>query len=130
MIQPAQPIIEIVPLDDSLLLETKIKPSDIAFIHPQQAAIVKITAYDSGVYGSLEGTVERISADTTADDNGETFYRVMVRTTKSHLGSGPQSLPIIPGMVATVDILTGKKSVLAYLLKPIVKLKDEALREK
>lgn len=130
VIQPAQPIIEIVPLDDSLLLETKIKPSDIAFIRPQQAAIVKITAYDSGVYGSLKGTVERISADTTAEDNGETFYRVMVRTSKSHLGSGPQLLPIIPGMVATVDILTGKKSVLSYLLKPIVKLKDEALREK
>ena len=130
VIQPAQPIIEIVPLDDSLLLETKVRPSDIAFIRPQQPAVVKITAYDSNVYGALPGIVERISADTSTEQNGETFYRVMVRTQKSHLGDGPSSLPIIPGMIGHVDILTGRKSVMSYLLKPIVKLRDEALREK
>lgn len=130
VIQPAQPIIEIVPLDDSLLLETRVRPSDIAFIRPQQAAVVKITAYDSSIYGALSGVVERISADTSVEENGEPFYRVMVRTRKSYLGEGPTSLPIIPGMIGNVDILTGRKSVLSYLLKPIVKLKDEALREK
>lgn len=130
VIQPAQPVVEIVPLDDSLLLETRLRPSDIAFIRPQQSAIVKITAYDSSVYGALSGAVERVSADTTSDDNGDTFYRVTVRTTRSHLGEGDSLLPIMPGMIANVDILTGKKSVLSYLLKPILKIKDEALRER
>jgi adhesin transport system membrane fusion protein len=127
---------EIVPLDDTLLVEGRIRPQDIAFIRPQQAAVVKITAYDSSVYGSLKGKVERISADTIIDEKAErterqeTFYRVVVRTEKNQLGTVEHPLPIIPGMIATVEVLTGEKSVLDYILKPARLLRDEALRER
>jgi adhesin transport system membrane fusion protein len=133
VIQPGANLMDIVPLDDSLLVEGRIRPQDIAFVRPQQEAVVKLTAYDSSVYGSLKGKVERISADAISDekiDKGETFYRVMVRTDKNHLGTTAQPLPIIPGMVATVEILTGEKSVLDYMLKPARVLRDEALRER
>jgi adhesin transport system membrane fusion protein len=136
VVQPGVSLIEIVPLDDSLLVEGRIRPQDIAFIHPNQEAVVKITAYDSSVYGSLKGKVERISADTIIDEKGdkaergETYYRVMVRTEKNHLGTPGHPLPIIPGMVGTVEILTGSKSVLSYIAKPIRVLRDEAMRER
>jgi membrane fusion protein, adhesin transport system len=136
VVQPGGILMEIVPLDDSLLVEGRIRPQDIAFIRPEQPAIVKITAYDPTVYGSLKGKVERISADTMADDKAdrgerpETFYRVVVRTDKNHLGTAENQLPIIPGMVATVEILTGEKSVLDYLVRPARTLRDEALRER
>lgn len=135
VVQPGANVMDIVPLDDSLLVEGRIRPQDIAFIRPDQEAIVKITAYDPTVYGSLKGKVERISADSIEDraergEKGETFYRVMVRTDKNHLGTAERPLPIIPGMVATVEILTGEKSVLDYLLKPARMLRDEALRER
>jgi membrane fusion protein, adhesin transport system len=133
VVQPASNIMDIVPLDDSLLVEGRIRPQDIAFIRPAQDAVVKLSAYDSSVYGSLTGKVERISADTITDGQGEkaeTFYRVIVRTEKNHLGSAEQPLPIIPGMVATVEVLTGAKSVLDYLIKPARMLRDEALRER
>jgi len=136
VVAPGASLMEIVPLDDTLLVEGRIRPQDIAFIRPDHEAVVKLSAYDSSVYGSLHGRVERISADTITDDKGdknergETFYRVMVRTEKNHLGSAEQPLPIIPGMVATVEILTGKKSVLDYLLKPARTLRDEAFRER
>jgi adhesin transport system membrane fusion protein len=136
VVQPGVSLIEIVPLDDSLLVEGRIRPQDIAFIHPNQEAVVKITAYDSSVYGSLKGKVERISADTIIDEKGdktergETYYRVMVRTEKNHLGTASHPLPIIPGMVGTVEILTGSKSVLSYIAKPIRVLRDEAMRER
>lgn len=136
VVQPGANLMDIVPLDDSLLVEGRIRPQDIAFIRAGQDAVVKITAYDSSVYGSLKGKVERISADTIADDKpergekGETFYRVMVRTDKNHLGTAETPLPIIPGMVSTVEILTGAKSVLDYVVKPARMLRDEALRER
>ena len=136
VIQPGASLMEIVPLDDSLLVEGRIRPQDIAFIRPQQAAVVKITAYDSSVYGSLKGKVERISADTIIDEKAEraerqeTFYRVVVRTDKNQLGTVEHPLPIIPGMIATVEVLTGEKSVLDYILKPARLLRDEALRER
>ncbi|WP_425994507.1 HlyD family type I secretion periplasmic adaptor subunit [Afipia sp. DC4300-2b1] len=136
VVQPGANLMDIVPLDDSLLVEGRIRPQDIAFIRAGQDAVVKITAYDSSVYGSLKGKVERISADTIADDKpergekGETFYRVMVRTDKNHLGTTETPLPIIPGMVSTVEILTGAKSVLDYVVKPARMLRDEALRER
>lgn len=136
VVQPGANLIDIVPLDDSLLVEGRIRPQDIAFIRPEQEAVVKITAYDSSIYGSLKGKVERISADTIVEDKKETgerpetFYRVMVRTEKNHLGTQEHPLPIIPGMVATVEILTGEKSVLDYLVKPVRLLRDEALRER
>ncbi len=136
VIQPGGNMMDIVPLDDTLLVEGRIRPQDIAFIRPQQDAVVKLSAYDSSVFGSLEGKVERISADTIADERpergekGETFYRVMVRTEKNHLGTSENQLPILPGMLATVEVLTGKKTVLDYLLKPARVLREEALRER
>src|SRR3954467_884478 len=135
VVQPGANLMDIIPLDDSLLVEGKIRPQDIAFIRPNQDAVVKVSAYDSSVYGSLKGKVERISADTIIDEKAEkserqeTFYRVMVRTEKNHLGTAANPLPIIPGMVTTVEILTGEKSVLDYLLKPARTLRDDALRE-
>lgn len=136
VVQPGANLMDIVPLDDSLLVEGRIRPQDIAFIRPQQNAVVKITAYDSSVYGSLKGKVERISADSIVDDKseqrgekGESFYRVIVRTDKNHLGTVEHPLPIIPGMVATVEVQTGEKSVLDYMMKPARMLRDEALRE-
>lgn len=139
VIQPGMEIMSIVPLDDSLLIETKIRPQDIAFIHPGQKVLVKFTAYDYSIYGALEGKVEYISADAIEDPNAKaslggqqstTFYKILVRTNTNHLGSKAKPLPIIPGMVCTVDILTGKRSVLSYILKPILKAKAEALRER
>jgi adhesin transport system membrane fusion protein len=136
VVQPAANVMEIVPLEDTLLVEGRIRPQDIAFIRPKQDAVVKLTAYDSSVYGSLKGKVERISADAIIDEKAdkaerqEAFYRVIVRTEKNHLGSEHTPLPIIPGMVATVEVLTGEKSVLDYLIKPARMLRDEALRER
>lgn len=127
VVLPGKDIVEIIPLDDSLLLEAKIKPQDIAFLYPKQKAFVKFTAYDFVVYGGLEAKVEHIGADTVMDENGNPFYVVRVRTNKSDLGEGR---PIIPGMVATVDILSGKKTVLTYMLKPVLRAKDYALTER
>ena len=127
VIQPGKDIIEIVPTDDTLLLEAKIRPQDIAFLHPGQTAIVKLTAYDFAVYGSLEGTVEHIGADTVINEKEEAFYIVRVRTKSASLGD---NLPIIPGMVAQVDIMTGKKTILAYLMKPILRAKANSLSER
>ena len=120
---------EIVPLDDTLLIEAKIRPADIAFLHPGQKAMVKITAYDFSIFGGLEGSVEAISAD-TIEENDESYYLVKLRTKESVMEYRGEELPIIPGMTASVDILTGKKSVLAYILKPILRMKQNALRER
>lgn len=130
VVKPGEPILEIVPLDDTLLIEANIKPADIAFLHPGQKAMIKITAYDFSIYGGLEGFVEQISADTIEDQKGESFYKVKLRTQASAIVYRGEKLPIIPGMTASVDILTGKKSVLDYLLKPILKAKENALRER
>ncbi|WP_075186173.1 HlyD family type I secretion periplasmic adaptor subunit [Teredinibacter haidensis] len=126
VVLPGKEIVEIIPLDDSLLLEARIKPQDIAFLHPGQLANVKFTAYDFVVYGGLDAKVEHIGADTVTDDKGNPFYIVRVRTFESSLGEGK---PIIPGMVATVDVLTGKKTILAYMLKPLLRAKQYALTE-
>lgn len=130
VIQPGSDLVEIVPLDDTLLVETRIRPQDIAFLHPGQEAIVKFTAYDYTIYGGLKAKLEQIGADTVTDDEGNSFYVIKLRTDKSHLGSAEHPLLIIPGMVASVDIITGKKSVLSYLLKPIIRARSEALRER
>jgi adhesin transport system membrane fusion protein len=130
VVQPAADLVEIVPLEDTLLIEAQIRPKDVAFLYPGQNAQVKITAYDFSVYGGLDGKLERISADTTEDEEGNRFFRVMIRTDKNYLGSDTDPLPIIPGMVASIDILTGEKTVLDYILKPIKKVRDEALRER
>jgi adhesin transport system membrane fusion protein len=129
VIQPGMDLVEIVPLEDTLVVETKIKPSDIAFLHPQQEAKVKFTAYDFTIYGGLDAKLEHISADSITDEKGNSFYLVRLRTNKNYLGPESNPLPIIPGMVATVDILTGKKTILAYLMKPVLRAKYMALRE-
>ncbi len=130
VVRPGESILEIVPLDDTLLIEARIRPADIAFLHPGQKAMIKITAYDFSIFGGLDGVLEAISADTIEDDNGGSFYKVKLRTQKNSIAYQGQELPIIPGMTASIDILTGKKSVLAYLLKPILKAKQNALRER
>lgn len=130
VVRPGESILEIVPLDDTLLIEARIRPADIAFLHPGQKAMVKITAYDFSIFGGLEGVVEAISADTIEDDKGESFFKVKLRTKKNAITYRNEELPIIPGMTASIDILTGKKSVLAYLLKPILRAKQNAMRER
>jgi adhesin transport system membrane fusion protein len=131
IIQPGMDILEVVPIENNLKVEAQVKPSDIAFLRPGQKAIVKITAYDFSIYGGLPATLEQISADTLTDEKkNESFYRIQVRTNTNFLGSTEKPLPIIPGMVASVEILTGKKTVLDYLLKPFLKAKEKSLRER
>ena len=132
VIQPGQDLLEIIPMDDSLLIETRIRPSDIAFLRPGMEAIVKVTAYDSAVYGWLPAKLVQISPDTLRDEvrREETYYRALVRTDAAALKTPDgKSLPIIPGMLAQVDIKTGQKSVLSYVFKPVLRAK-EALRER
>jgi adhesin transport system membrane fusion protein len=129
-IQPGMDLVEIVPLEDTLLIETRIKPADIAFLRPNQPAMVKFTAYDFTVYGGLEAHLEHIGADSITDKEGNAYYLVRLRTKQNFLGTKDRSLPIIPGMVTTVDILTGKKTILSYLLKPVLKAQSTALRER
>ncbi|WP_299981854.1 HlyD family type I secretion periplasmic adaptor subunit [uncultured Pseudoteredinibacter sp.] len=130
VVQPGMDLLQIVPTEDSLLVEAKIRPTDIAFLHPGQEAIVKFTAYDFSIHGGLKGKVTHISPDTIVDEEGESFYTVKVETEKAFLGSEDTPLPIIPGMTVSVDILTGEKTVLDYILKPILKTKQLALRER
>jgi adhesin transport system membrane fusion protein len=128
VVAPGKDIVEIVPLDDALVLEAKVQPRDIAFIHPGQQATVKFTAYDFSVYGGLDAVVENISPDTQTDERGQnTYYLVRVKT---HRANFNEKMPIIPGMTAEVDVLTGKKTVMSYLLKPVLKAKAYALRER
>ncbi len=127
VIQPGKEVLEVVPTDDALILETKVQIRDIAFIRVMQPAVVKLTAYDYTIYGTLDAIVEHISPDSIVDDKGNAYYIVRVRTLKSSLGKG---LPIIPGMVAQVDIMTGKKTILSYLLKPVLKAKAYAFSER
>jgi adhesin transport system membrane fusion protein len=129
--QPAQEIMEIVPIEDTLLIEAQIRPQDRGFIAPDQPAKVKITAYDYSIYGGLDAKLEQISADAIENDKKETFFRVRLRTDRNYLiGKQGEQLPIIPGMTATVDILTGKRTVLEYLLKPILKARQTAFTER
>ena len=126
-------LIEIVPQSDILLIEAKIDPKDIAFINPQQRAIVKITAYDFSIYGGLEGKIVEISADSIVDKNDKdqkSYYKVVIKTERNYLEKDKQKLPIIPGMITSVDIITGKKSILDFILKPILKTKSNALHER
>lgn len=130
VIKPGADIVEVVPSDQTLLVEVKIKPSDIAFIFYGQKAVVKFSAYDFSIYGGLEGEVVLISADTITDQKENTFYTVRIKTTKNYLGSEAKPLKIIPGMTVNVDILTGKKSVMDYILKPILKTKQYSFTER
>jgi adhesin transport system membrane fusion protein len=126
-----QKIMEVVPLGEKLLVETRVKPSDIAFIKVGDKALVKVTAYDFSIYGGLEGKVVQVSADSIYDEQTrEAYFTVVVETNRSHLGSGTSQLPITPGMMCNVEIITGRKSVLTYLLKPVLKARGEAMRER
>lgn len=129
VVQPGSDIIEIVPEDDTLVLETKIMPADIGFIYPGLKAKVKFTAYDFAIYGGLDGEVKQISADTINDEEGNSYYIAKIVTERNHLGTEQKPLYLLPGMNAEVDIIVGKHTVLDYLLKPIIKAKDTALRE-
>ncbi len=130
VIQPGMDLIEIVPANDTLLIEARIRPADIAFIHPGQKATVKLTAYDFSIYGGLDSVLELISADSITDERGEHYFKIQVRTHKNHLGSDDNPLPIIPGMIATVDIMTGEKTVMDYILKPLRRAQAAALSER
>ncbi len=131
VVQPGMDLVEIVPLEDQLLIEAQVRPADIAFLHPGLKAMIKLTAYDFSIYGGLEAELEHISADTiTNKEDDNSYYLIRLRTNKNYLEKKGERLNIIAGMTADVDILTGKKSVLDYLLKPILKAKQRALRER
>lgn len=131
VLQPGAPIMEIVPIEDSLLVEAKISPSDIAFVKLEQQATVKLTAYDYSIYGGLEGEVARISADTFLnEEDGQSYYQILIQTGERSLKTTTERFEILPGMVAQVDIKTGKKSVLDYLLKPLMRAKMNAFTER
>lgn len=128
VVQPGKDILDIVPMDDTLLLEVQINPKDIGFLHYGQKAEVKFTAYDFAIYGGLSGKVEQIGANTITDEKGNSFYIVKVRTERAHVGD--DSRPIIPGMQAEVHILTGQRTLMQYLLKPILRAKANAFTER
>lgn len=130
VVQPGNPMAEIVPLEETLLVETRIRPSDIAFVTVGQRAVVKLTAYDYSIYGSLEGTIEHVSADSVQPQQGEPYYIAHVRTSTGTLQFRGRALQVIPGMTASVDVLTGKRTVLYYLLKPVNRAREQALRER
>lgn len=130
-VQPGQKVMEVVPLGDKLLVETRVKPSDIAFIKVGDKALVKVTAYDFSIYGGLQGRVVQVSADSIYDEvEKEAYFTVIVETEKAYLETGAHRLPITPGMITDTEIITGRKSVLSYLLKPVMKARSEALRER
>ena len=127
VVQPGREVLELVPMDDQLMVEAKISPRDIAFLRPGQPAVVKLTAYDFAIYGGLEAEVEHISADAITDERGNSYFLVRVRTESVGFG---ENLPVIPGMIAQVDIMTGKKTLLEYIMKPILRAKAHALTER
>lgn len=129
-IKPAQDLIEVVPTDYNLIVEVKILPSDIAFIYQGQNAVVKFSAYDFSIYGGLEGEVINISPDTITEKDDKTYYLVRIKTDKNYIGTEEKKMKIIPGMIADVDIITGKKSILDYILKPILKTKQYTFTER
>jgi adhesin transport system membrane fusion protein len=130
VVKPGDDLVEIVPTEGGLLIEAKIKPADIAFIYPGQSATVKVTAYDYSIYGSLKGKVVTISPDTVTDKNDNVYYIVKIKTDKKFLGSEEKPLKILPGMMVNVDIVTGKKTILQYILKPILKAKQYTFTER
>jgi adhesin transport system membrane fusion protein len=130
VIQPGADLVEIVPVDDRLLVEARVSPADIAFIRPGQKATVKLTAYDYSIYGGLPAELEHISADSLTNERGEPYYLIRVRTHQAHLGGEDNKLAVMPGMVASVDIVTGERTVFQYIMKPLLKTTQRALRER
>jgi adhesin transport system membrane fusion protein len=130
-VQPGQKIMDVVPMGDKLLVETRVKPSDIAFIKVGDRALVKVTAYDFSIYGGLEGRVVQISADSIYDENEkQAYFNVIVQTDRSYLEAAGRRLPITPGMMTDTQIITGRRSILNYLLNPVLRAKSEALTER
>ena len=130
-VSPGQKLMEVVPVNDKLLVEARVQPKDIAFVKVGQPALVKVTAYDFSIYGGLPGKVVQVGADSIYDEQAkEAYFTVIVETPVSYLTSGQRRLPITPGMICTADIITGRKSVLDYLLKPVLKARSDALRER
>ena len=130
-VQPGAIVAGIVPTSETLLVEARVSPRDVAFIRPEQKALIKVTAYDFSIFGGLDGKVANITADSLVDQNtGEPYYQVRLSTDTSALTKDGKSFAIIPGMICTVEIMTGRKTILSYLLKPINKARDEALRER
>jgi adhesin transport system membrane fusion protein len=130
VIQPGADLVEIVPVDDQLLVEARVSPADIAFIRPGQKATVKLSAYDFSIYGGLDAELDHISADSLLNERGEPYYLIRVRTKENHLGTDAKKLAVMPGMVATVDIVTGDKTVFQYIMKPLLKTTQRAMRER
>ncbi len=133
VVQPGSPMVEMVPVEDTLLIETRLRPSDIAFVHPGQRALVKVTAYDYSVFGGMEGKIEYVSADSTVPQTpqqGEPYYVAHIRTTSNSIDYYGKKLSISPGMLASVDVITGKRSVLYYVTKPINRARERALTER
>jgi len=130
VIQPAQKLVEIVPLADDLMIRARIAPADVAFLRPGQDVKVKITAYDSQIYGTLDGKLERIGANTVEDAKGNAFFEIDVRTSKNYLGTADKPLRIFSGMVSDTEVIVGKRTILTYLLKPVLRTKDRAFTEK
>ncbi|MBU0859054.1 MAG: HlyD family type I secretion periplasmic adaptor subunit, partial [Alphaproteobacteria bacterium] len=130
VIEPAHKLIEIVPVDDELKIIAKVRPSDIAFLKVDQPVKVKISAYDPQRYGALDGKLVRIGANSVTDRDGNIFFEIEVRTDKNYLGSAEHKLPITPGMVASTEVITGKRTIMEYLMKPVLRARDRALRER
>lgn len=130
VIEPAKKLVEIVPGDDDLMIRSKISPTDIAFLKPGQEVRVSVTAYDPQIYGTLDGKLERIGADTIEDNQGNVFFEIDVRTNKNHLGTDDHPLPIAPGMVSETEVIVGSRTILTYLMKPVLRAKDRAFTEK
>ena len=130
VVQPGSPMIEMIPVEDTLLVETRLSPSDIAFVRVGQRAIVKVTAYDPSIFGGMEGRIEHVSADSTVPQQGEPFFVAHVRTASNAIDYYGKKLPISPGMIASVDVITGKRSILYYLTKPINRARERALTER
>ena len=130
VVEPAHKLVEIVPIDDELKIIARVLPHDIAFIRPGQSVKVKISAYDPQRYGSLDGELIRIGANSVTDREGNVFFEIEVHTDKNYLGTELNPLPITPGMVADTEIITGRRTIMEYLMKPVLRIKDRAFRER
>lgn len=130
VIEPAMKVIEVVPLDDDLKIMARVSPQEIAFLRPSLDVNIKISAYDPQRYGSLKGKLVRIGANSVTDSDGNVFFETEVRANKNYLGTEEKPLPITPGMVAETEIITGKRTILSYLMKPVMRAKDKALTER
>ncbi len=130
VVRSGEPIMELVPSDNNLVIEARLSPTDRGYVATGQSARAKISTYDYIRYGALDGSIVQISADSSTGQNGEPYFRVVMQPERTYLGAGGEQLPIMPGMVATVDIKTGRKSILSYIIEPVLKIKEESFRER